>query len=88
MKTQKFKELFKASTLALLISTSLSVYAAPKDQIIAIVGSTAILKSDLDQGVAEAAHKFQAQKKNSHRKLFCNSKCSISSLPMMHNLNK
>lgn len=63
MKTQKFKELFKASTLALLISTSLSVYAAPKDQIIAIVGSTAILKSDLDQGVAEAAHKFQAQKK-------------------------
>ncbi len=63
MKTQKFKELFKASTLALLISTSLSVYAAPKDQIIAIVGSTAILKSDLDQGVAEAAHKFQAQKR-------------------------
>lgn len=63
MKTQKFKKLFKASTLALLISTSVSVYAAPQDQIIAIVGSTAILKSDLDQGVAEATHRLQAQKK-------------------------
>ncbi|MFW1641988.1 peptidylprolyl isomerase [Acinetobacter guillouiae] len=63
MKTQKFKKLFKASTLALLISTSVSVYAAPQDQIIAIVGSTAILKSDLDQGVAETTHRLQAQKK-------------------------
>lgn len=63
MKTQKFKKLFKASALALLISTSVSVYAAPQDQIIAIVGSTAILKSDLDQGVAEATHRLQAQKK-------------------------
>lgn len=63
MKTQKFKKLFKASTLALLISTSVSLYAAPQDQIIAIVGSTAILKSDLDQGVAEATHRLQAQKK-------------------------
>ncbi|MFW1733984.1 peptidylprolyl isomerase [Acinetobacter sp. ULE_I001] len=63
MKTQKFKKLFKASTLALLISTAVSVYAAPQDQIIAIVGSTAILKSDLDQGVAEATHRLQAQKK-------------------------
>ncbi|MDO6642562.1 peptidylprolyl isomerase [Acinetobacter guillouiae] len=63
MKTQKFKKLFKASTLALLISTSVSVYAASQDQIIAIVGSTAILKSDLDQGVAEATHRLQAQKK-------------------------
>ena len=63
MKTQKFKSLFKASTLALLISTSISLHAAPQDQIIAIVGSTAILKSDLDQGVAEAVHKLQAQNK-------------------------
>jgi len=63
MKTQTFKNLFNATTLALLISTSLSTHAAPKDQIIAVVGSTAILKSDLDQSVAEAIHKLQAQKK-------------------------
>ena len=65
MKTQQFKNLFKASTLALLISASVSVNAATsKDQIIAVVGATAILKSDLDQSVAEATHKLQAQKKN------------------------
>ncbi|RKG41067.1 peptidylprolyl isomerase [Acinetobacter rongchengensis] len=63
MKTQKFKNLFKASSLALFISASTFSYAAPSDQIIAIVGTTAILKSDLDQGVAEATHKLQAQKK-------------------------
>lgn len=63
MKMQKFKKLFKASSLALLISASAFSYAAPSDQIVAIVGTTAILKSDLDQGVAEATHKLQAQKK-------------------------
>ncbi|WP_010115484.1 peptidylprolyl isomerase [Acinetobacter sp. P8-3-8] len=63
MKTQKFKKLFKASSLALLISASAFSYAAPSDQIVAVVGTTAILKSDLDQGVAEATHKLQAQKK-------------------------
>ena len=63
MKMQKFKKLFKASSLALLISASAYSYAAPSDQIVAIVGTTAILKSDLDQGVAEATHKLQAQKK-------------------------
>ncbi|WP_089604937.1 peptidylprolyl isomerase [Acinetobacter piscicola] len=63
MKTQKFKKLFKASSLALLISASAFSYAAPNDQIVAIVGATAILKSDLDQGVAEATHKLQSQKK-------------------------
>lgn len=64
MKTQKFNNLFKASTLALFISTSVSLYAAtPKDKIIAVVGTTAILQSDLDQSVEEASHKLQAQKK-------------------------
>lgn len=63
MKTQRFKTLFKATSLALLISTSAFSYAAPANQIVAVVGSTAILRSDLDQGVAEATHKLQAQKK-------------------------
>lgn len=62
LKTQKVKKLFKATSLALFISTSASAYAN-NDQIIAVVGSTAILKSDLEQGLAEATHKLQAQKK-------------------------
>lgn len=63
MKTQNFKNLFKASALALIISSSMSAFANPTDQVIAIVGKSAILKSDLDQGVAEAQHQLQAQKK-------------------------
>ena len=63
VKTQQVKRLFKATTLALLISASATSFAEPADQIVAIVGSSAILKSDLTQGMAEAAHKLQAQKK-------------------------
>lgn len=63
MKTQNFKNLFKATALTLLISSSMLAVAAPTDQVIAVVGNSAILKSDLDQGVAEATHQLQAQKK-------------------------
>lgn len=63
MKTQNLKQLFKASALALIISSSMSAFANPTDQVIAIVGKSAILKSDLDQGVAEAQHQIKAQKK-------------------------
>lgn len=63
MKTQNLKKLFKASALAITISSSMSAFANPTDQVIAIVGKSAILKSDLDQGVAEAKHQIQAQKK-------------------------
>ncbi len=63
MKTQNLKQLFKASALALIISSSMSAFATPTDQVIAIVGKSAILKSDLDQGVAEAQHQIKAQKK-------------------------
>ena len=63
MKTQNLKNLFKATALTLLISSSMLAVAAPTDQVIAVVGNSAILKSDLDQGVAEATHQLQAQKK-------------------------
>lgn len=63
MKTQNLKQLFKATALALFISSSMPTFAAPTNQVIAVVGDRAILKSDLDQGVAEAAHQLQAQKK-------------------------
>ena len=63
MKTQNLKKLFKATALTLLISSSMHVFAEPTDQVIAVVGNSAILQSDLEQGMAEAAHQLQAQKK-------------------------
>lgn len=63
MKTKNLKQIFKASALALVISSSMTAFANPTDQVIAIVGKSAILKSDLDQGVAEAQHQLKAQKK-------------------------
>ncbi len=63
MKTQNFKKLFKATALTLLISSSMHVFAEPTDQVVAVVGNSAILQSDLTQGIAEAAHQLQAQKK-------------------------
>lgn len=64
MKMQNLKQLFKASALALVISASVSSYANPSDQIVAIVGKSAILKSDIAQGVAELQHQLKAQKQD------------------------
>lgn len=63
MNTQNFKKLFKASALTMLICSAMPAFAEPTDQVIAVAGNSAILKSDLDQGVAEATHQLQAQKK-------------------------
>lgn len=63
MKTLNLKHLFKATAIALIMSASTPVFAQPTDQVIAVVGNSAILKSDLDQGVAEAVHQLEAQKK-------------------------
>lgn len=63
MKMQNLKQIFKASALALIISSSMHAVANPSDQVIAIVGKSAILKSDLNQGVAEAVHQLKAQNK-------------------------
>lgn len=38
-------------------------FAQPTDEVVAIVDNSVILKSDLEQGMAEAAHELQAQKK-------------------------
>lgn len=64
MKMQNLKQLFKASALALVISASVSSHANPSDQIVAIVGKSAILKSDIAQGVAELQHQLKAQKQD------------------------
>nr|WP_174506034.1 peptidylprolyl isomerase [Acinetobacter sp. Marseille-Q1620] len=63
MKTQILKSFFKATALSLLISSSMPTFAQPTDEIIAIVGSSAILRSDLDQSVNELKHALAAQKR-------------------------
>lgn len=40
-------------------------FAQPTDEVVAIVDNSVILKSDLEQGMAEAAHELQAQKRSS-----------------------
>ncbi|EMU18751.1 peptidyl-prolyl cis-trans isomerase [Acinetobacter baumannii ABNIH10] len=40
-------------------------FAQPTDEVVAIVDNSVILKSDLEQGMAEAAHELQATKKRS-----------------------
>lgn len=63
MKMKSLKQIFKTTALALIISSSMQTFATPSDQVIAIVGKSAILQSDLEQGVAEAQHQLKAQKK-------------------------
>ncbi len=63
MKTKHLKQFFKATILAVLISSSMHSFAQPTDEVVAIVDNSVILKSDLEQGMAEAAHELQAQKK-------------------------
>lgn len=63
MKMQNLKQIFKKTALALIISSSMQTFAAPNDKVIAIVGQSAILQSDLEQSIAEAEYQLQAQKK-------------------------
>lgn len=63
MKNLQLKQYLKAATLALLISSSMPVFAATNDEVVAVVGDSAILRSDLDQMTAELAHQIQAQKR-------------------------
>ncbi|MCF9035270.1 peptidylprolyl isomerase, partial [Acinetobacter nectaris] len=62
MMNQQLKRFFKATTLALLISSSVSVFAATSDEVVAVVGDSAILRSDLDQLTSDLTHQLQAQK--------------------------
>ncbi|HAK14621.1 MAG TPA: peptidylprolyl isomerase, partial [Acinetobacter radioresistens] len=47
MKTKYFKQFFKATALALVISSSMQSFAQPVDEVVAIVDNGVILKSDL-----------------------------------------
>lgn len=45
------------------MTSSVPVFAEYNDQVVAVVGNSAILQSDLEQSVAEALHQLNAQKK-------------------------
>ena len=64
MNTLQLKRVFKATALALCLSASLPAFAAqPKDEVIAVVDNSVILRSDLEQSIAELKHQLEAQKK-------------------------
>lgn len=65
MKTKQLKQIFKATALALCLSSAMTTFAVaqPKDEVVAVVDNSIILRSDLAQGVAEISHQLQKQKK-------------------------
>ncbi|MFD1439096.1 peptidylprolyl isomerase [Acinetobacter sp. ANC 5380] len=63
MKTIQLKHFFKATALALALSSSMTTFAQPTDEVVALVDNSVILKSDLDQSIAEIKHQLEAQKK-------------------------
>ena len=66
MKTKQIKQFFKMTALAVALSSGvigLSHAAESKDEIVAVVDNSAILRSDLAQGVAEITHRLQSQNK-------------------------
>lgn len=63
MKMHNLKKLFKASAISLVISAATASYANPTDQVVAIVGQSVILKSDLVQGISELKRQIQSQNK-------------------------
>ena len=63
MKIKPFQHIFKATVLAAFISSSMHSFALPSDEVVAVVDSSVILKSDLEQGMAEAEHQLKAQNK-------------------------
>lgn len=64
MKTEQLKQIFKATALALCLSASMPTFAdaQPKDEIVAVVDNSVILRSDLDQSIAEITHQLQSKK--------------------------
>ena len=64
MKKNPLQSLFKASALAFSISFAAPSFAQNVDEIIAVVGNNAILKSDLENSVAQLKQQLQAQNKN------------------------
>ncbi|MDM1279511.1 peptidylprolyl isomerase [Acinetobacter indicus] len=63
MKTPQLKQFFKATALALCISSAAPTFAQTVDQVVAVVDNSVILQSDLAQTAAEMQQQLQAQNK-------------------------
>ncbi|MEQ1410380.1 peptidylprolyl isomerase [Acinetobacter indicus] len=63
MKTPQLKQFFKATALALYISSAAPAFAQTVDQVVAVVDNSVILQSDLAQTAAEMQQQLQAQNK-------------------------
>ncbi|WP_347452855.1 peptidylprolyl isomerase [Acinetobacter thermotolerans] len=65
MKTKQLKQFFKATTLALCLSAAIPSFAVAqtKDEVVAVVDNSVILRSDLEQGIAEISHQLEKQNK-------------------------
>ena len=63
MKTIQLKHFFKATALAVALSSSMTTFAQSSDEVVAVVDNSVILKSDLEQGIAELKHQLETQKK-------------------------
>jgi peptidyl-prolyl cis-trans isomerase SurA len=65
MNSKNIKQFLKVTALSLAISSAwmTSSHAESKDEVVAVVDNSVILRSDLEQGVAELAHQLKAQKK-------------------------
>lgn len=61
MKMKQIKHFFQATSLALLISSSVTVFAQPSDGIVAIVDRSVILQSDLTQAMLDLQQRYQSQ---------------------------
>ncbi|MCJ8160612.1 peptidylprolyl isomerase [Acinetobacter zhairhuonensis] len=63
MKTKQLKQFFKATALAIALSSSMPTFAQTSDEVIAVVDNSVILRSDLEQSVAETKRQLEAQKR-------------------------
>ena len=63
MKKIQLKHFFKATALAVALSSSMTTFAQSKNEVVAVVDNSVILKSDLEQYIAEIKHQLEAQKK-------------------------
>jgi peptidyl-prolyl cis-trans isomerase SurA len=63
MKTTQLKNLIKATTLALLLSTSIPTFAQSNNEIVAVVDNSVILASDVVQAMAQIQQQYAAQKR-------------------------
>jgi peptidyl-prolyl cis-trans isomerase SurA len=63
MKTKQLKQFFKATALAIALSSSMPTFAQTSDEVLAVVDNSVILRSDLQQSVAETKNQLEAQKR-------------------------